>query len=146
MEKRVILAQTDTTVGFLSQYAPSLEEVKKRPPDKQFLRVTAGLAALKKYASRIPNHHKHLVRRSKKTTFIIKGSAFRVVTRQNPHYHLVKPYGWLFSTSANESGKHFERSFCEAHADIIVEDNRGLHETSPSTIYKLGRLRRKRLR
>ncbi|HEX5330285.1 hypothetical protein [Sulfuricurvum sp.] len=141
---KIILAQTDTTVGFLSQNGKRLEEIKMRQGDKPFLKVYAELKALSRDI-RIPSVHKHRVRHSTKTTFIIKNQAFRYVS-DTKHSELIKPYGWLYSTSANESGKSFDETFCQSVSDIIVEDNQGLHEQSASKIFILNTTHLKQLR
>lgn len=141
---RVILTQTDTTVGFLSQDAKRLERIKMRPHNKPFLKVYADLQRLGNDI-RIPITHRHRVRHSLKTTFIVKHQAFRFVQR-GEHSHLIKRYGWFYSTSANESGKHYDPDFCHSVCDWIIEDSRGLYEASASRIYKLGQIRFKKLR
>ena len=141
---KIILTQTDTTVGFLSQNASRLEAVKMRPENKSFLKVYAELKQLKQDI-RIPDQHKHRVRHSKKTTFVLKNQAFRFVSDPE-HANLIKPFGWLFSTSANKSGERFDRDFCLQVSDIIIEDYRGLTEQSASTIFKLNTSHLKQLR
>ena len=141
---KIILTQTDTTVGFLSQNASRLEAVKMRPENKSFLKVYAELKQLKQDI-RIPDLHKHRVRHSKKTTFVLKNQAFRFVSDPE-HTNLIKPFGWLFSTSANKSGEKFDRDFCLQVSDIIIEDFRGLTEQSASTIFKLNTSHIKQLR
>ena len=145
MENRVFLAQTDTTVGFLSRDSGKLAGIKERPDTKPFLKVYAALESYKSSGNRVPNRYKNTLRRSKKTTFVIKNSAFRIV-KSEPHLSLIKKALWFYSTSANRSGHGFERTFCEESADIIVEDFRGLHEEPPSSIMKLGRTKRRKLR
>jgi len=88
---------------------------------------------------------KNLVRRSKKTTFIVKNKAFRIAS---PHLdsQILRNIAWGYSTSANESGKHFDRTFCEAKADIIIEDAKGLFESSSSALIKINNTKKKRLR
>lgn len=140
----ILLAQTDTTVGFLSQDAKRLEKIKMRPNDKPFLKVYAELQHLKN-AIRIPSSHRHRVRYSKKTTFVVKNQAFRLV-QEGQHSNLIHPYGWLYSTSANESGKNYNSEFCKSVCDWIIEDERGLHEAPSSKIYQLTQTRVKRLR
>jgi tRNA A37 threonylcarbamoyladenosine synthetase subunit TsaC/SUA5/YrdC len=142
--RKILLAQTDTTVGFLSQDAKRLEEIKMRSGDKPFLKVYADLAVLRRDI-RIPSLHKHRVRHSRKTTFIVKNQAFRYVSDPE-HAQLIRPYGWLYSTSANESTQAYDAEFCIAAADWIIEDYRGLHELSASHIYKLGSTRLRRIR
>ncbi len=141
---KIFLAQTDTTVGFLSQNAKRLEEIKMRPGDKPFLKVYAQLKILH-HDIRVPTVHKNRVRNARKTTFIVKNQAFRYVS--NPeHAALIRPYGWLYSTSANKSGERYDPSFCHHAADWIIEDYRTLHEAGASRIYKLGRTRLVRVR
>lgn len=141
---KVLLAQTDTTVGFLSQDAMRLGEIKMRDSAKPFLKVFSDFQTLKKH-SRIPNEYKNWVRRAKKTTFIVRNQAFRYVN-DSSHATLIAQYGWLYSTSANPSGGSYESDFCTQNADWIVEDCRGLSELSPSKIFKLGHHRFQKLR
>ncbi len=144
MKDSVLLAQTDTTVGFLSQNASRLSKIKVRSVKKPFLKIYADLKTFKQYG-RIPNTFKRQVRRSKATSYVVKGTAFRIVS-DPVHQHIIRAFGWLYSTSANLSGHTFERKFAEHHSDIIIEDKRGLHEHPPSTILKLGSHQIKRLR
>jgi len=141
---QVILAQTDTTVGFLSQSPQRLQQIKMRDTTKPFLKVYADFKTLRKDI-RIPPLHKRLVRYSRKTTFVVKDQAFRYVDEPN-HSRLIKKYGWLYSTSANESGKNYDETFCQAFSDLIVEDNRGLSEKSASKIFRLTPSKIKQLR
>jgi len=140
----VLLAQTDTTVGFLSQSAKRLEEIKMREEGKPFLKVFSDFKILRQEI-RIPSAHKRLVRYARKTTFIVKDQAFRYVSDPD-HARLIEPYGWLYSTSANPSGGVYDPEFCQARADWIVEDSRGLQELSASSIYRLGQTRIRRIR
>jgi tRNA A37 threonylcarbamoyladenosine synthetase subunit TsaC/SUA5/YrdC len=141
----VILTQTDTTVGFLSQDADKLYTTKLRPQTKPFLKVFTTFATLRDESYRVPHAMKNLVRRSKKSTFIVKNRAFRVATHPLDS-QLLRNMPWTYSTSANESGKDFERGFCEAKADIIIEDADGLRQTTSSQLFKLNHTKRKRLR
>ena len=141
---KILLAQTDTTVGFLSQSAEQLREAKGREESKPFLKVFSSLQSLKTQV-RVPNAHKRRVRYAKLTTFIVKDQAFRYVSDPE-HARLVERYGWLYSTSANESGSGYDPEFCRERADWIVEDSRGLCERASSKIYRLGLHRLKRLR
>jgi tRNA A37 threonylcarbamoyladenosine synthetase subunit TsaC/SUA5/YrdC len=145
MRDKVLLAQTDTTVGFLSQNSAKLNLIKKRAPDKPFVRVFSSFSALKHANIRVPSSQKKRVRQSKKTTFISKNRAFRVV-QNTPHTLLLKRFDFLYSTSANESGKSYDNAFCYKSSDIIVEDFRGLQEMPPSDIIKLGKKKIRRVR
>jgi len=142
--EQVILAQTDTTVGFLSQSSQRLQQIKMRDTAKPFLRVYADFKMLRNDI-RIPPLYKRRVRYARKTTFIVKNQAFRYVDEPN-HSRLIKKYGWLYSTSANESGKNYDEAFCQSFSDLIIEDYRGLSEKSASQIYRLTPTRLKQLR
>lgn len=141
---KILLAQTDTTVGFLSQDALRLEEIKMRSGNKPFLKVYSELKNLCRDL-RIPALHKRRVRHARKTTFIVKNQAFRYVSDPE-HARLIQPYGWLYSTSANESGKGYDSSFCSSVSDMIIEDYRGLREQNASKIFLLTSTRLKQLR
>lgn len=142
--EHIILAQTDTTVGFLSQNFEHLQEIKKRDDTKPFLKVYADFNILRNDI-RIPSIHKHRVRHARKTTFIVKNQAFRYVDEPN-HSRLIKRYGWLYSTSANESGKIYDEGFCQSCSDLIIEDYRGLSETNASKIFRLTPTRIQKIR
>ena len=141
----ILLAQTDTTVGFLSQDALQLCEIKSRPNTKPFIVVYKNFQALKKDHKRVPNTQKNRVRRLKKTTFIVKNYAFRVAGDVTDSSFL-RQNAWTYSTSANESGKSFSRTFCEQKADIIIEDKNRLFEGQASRLYKVNNKKIKRLR
>ncbi|MBU0721479.1 Sua5/YciO/YrdC/YwlC family protein [bacterium] len=152
----VILMQTDTTVGFLSQDEQRLYEIKSRETTKPFIKVFSDFktfAAPKDKSSlhsalscnRIPHAMKNFVRRSRKTTFIIKNMAFRVA-KTSLHSQLLRNESWHFSTSANQSGKNFDRKFCEDKADIIIENINGLSERQSSKLYKINNIKKKRIR
>lgn len=142
---QVVLTQTDTTVGFLSQNATRLKEIKSRDSSKPFIQVYKSFKVLKKEKIRVPNSKKNLVRRAKKTTFITKNIAFRIA-EDRLNSSLLRSIQWNYSTSANEGGKHFERVFCEEKADIIIEDKNILFEGISSSLYKINSKRSKRLR
>jgi tRNA A37 threonylcarbamoyladenosine synthetase subunit TsaC/SUA5/YrdC len=141
----VVLAQTDTTVGFLSQDSHQLYEIKSRVSSKPFIKVFDSFKSLTHANQRVPKRYRKLVRNSHKTTFIVKMNSFRIA-QSTLNSTLLRELSWSYSTSANESGKKFERGFCEKKADIIIEDSRGLEEKSSSTIYRLGRVKKRRLR
>jgi tRNA A37 threonylcarbamoyladenosine synthetase subunit TsaC/SUA5/YrdC len=145
IKTQIILTQTDTTVGFSSQNEERLKEIKTRQSTKPFIKLYQNFQTLKKNKIRVPNTQKNRVRRSKKTTFIVKNSSFRVAEIQL-HSSVLREQLWRYSTSANESGKNFERNFCEEKADIIVEDKNSLFEGKASTLYKINAKKIKRLR
>ncbi|MDA3946429.1 MAG: hypothetical protein PF439_07095 [Helicobacteraceae bacterium] len=141
----VYLAQTDTTVGFLSQDAQQLARIKERPLNKPFIQSFDTLKRYTERGGRVPNCHKNRLRRSRSTSYVINNIAVRIVA-EGPHHQLLCKYGWMYSTSANEKSKHFELGFAQQHADIIIEDERGLFEGAASSIYKLHHQKIKRLR
>ncbi len=141
----VILAQTDTTVGFLSQDATKLAAIKERDPSKPFIQSFDSLRSYTKIGGRVPHRFKNSLRRAKSRTFVINNRAIRIVA-EGEHHDLLKQHGWLYSTSANAKEQCFERGFAIEHADIVIEDARGLFEGKSSTIYKINNIRRKQLR
>ena len=140
----VILTQTDTTVGFLSQNMRELQSIKKRPLNKPFIKVYTTLKNFKNDANRVPNKQKNRVRRLKKTTFVLNNNAFRVAPHKLSSTLLCEP--WYYSTSANESSKKFNRLFCESKADIIIENKELLYEGISSSLMKINAQKIKRLR
>ena len=141
----VILAQTDTTVGFLSQDAEKLAKIKDRPSHKPFIQSFDSLRTYTQMGGRIPNRYKSRLRRSKSTTYVVNNQAIRIVN-EGQHHQLLSNYGWLYSTSANEKGKSFEMGFSEKKADLVIEDDRGLFEGTASNIYKIHSKKIRRLR
>lgn len=131
-----ILTQTDTTVGFISQNAEKLYEIKSRSSNKPFIKVYSNFKELSKNNHRIPSQQKNLVRRSLKTTFIVKNQAFRI-SASSLNSQILRDMTWNYSTSANQSGKKFSLEFCEDKADIIVKDKNGLTENNASFLLKI---------
>ncbi len=145
IKKSIILTQTDTTVGFLSQDAQKLREIKTRQSSKPFIQVFHNFKTLQHLNIRIPHKRKKMLRRAKKSTFIVKNQAFRIASYPL-HSEILRNLEWSYSTSANQSGKNFERIFCEQKADIIIEDKNGLYEGRASKLYKINNTKIKRLR
>jgi tRNA A37 threonylcarbamoyladenosine synthetase subunit TsaC/SUA5/YrdC len=141
----VILMQTDTTVGFLSQNETRLYEIKSRKKSKPFIKVYSSFKDLLAAKNRVPSSQKNSLRRSKKTTFIVKNRAFRVA-KSLLDSNILRNSTWHFSTSANESDRDFDRVFCESKADIIIEDKNGLNESSSSSLIKINHVKRKKIR
>ncbi|MCX6062534.1 MAG: hypothetical protein NT103_09835 [Campylobacterales bacterium] len=140
----IILAQTDTTIGFLSQDSASLARLKGREEGKPFLKVFASLNLLQSTV-RVPLKYRSWIRHARHTTFVIKNQAVRYVN-DSAHARLIQKYGWLYSTSANESGHEYDKNFCLIHSDHIIEDSRGFNSSSPSKIFRLTSLQSKKLR
>jgi len=140
----IILTQTDTTVGFLSQDETKLQEIKERSSYKPFIRVYKNFKTLQSHI-RVPNKQKAMIRRAKRTTFIVKGISWRVAADAVNSAQL-RCIEWNYSTSANERAKNFSRVFCEEKADIIVEDKNSLKEGESSKLYKINSKKKVRLR
>lgn len=174
IKNAVFLAQCDTTAGFLSANQARILEVKNSPKDKAILRESCDLAHIKAL-SRIPRILQKHIRFAKKTTFIFDNNlSFRVVgesseilhlcgkwgkskklrelggkshkSNPNLHHAFLKRFGTLFSSSANQKGKKFERNFALNRADIIVSDNRGFFEDSPSSIFRVKKSKIRKIR
>lgn len=132
----IILAQSDTTAGFLSRDKRALNRIKGREEEQEILRTFASFYELAKF-SRIPRAHRSFVRRASRTSFILSPQkAFRIV--KDPHHaEFLRHVGWLYSTSANAHGQRFSLEFALRCADIVVLDSRGIYESKPSRILKL---------
>ncbi len=141
----IILTQTDTTVGFLSQNEKNLQDIKHRKASKPFIKVYKDFKTLLGSGHRIPQKFKSRIRRSKKTTFIIKNRAFRVA-KNSLDSQILRDLTWHYSTSANEANKNFNREFCEQKTDIIVENKQRLKELSSSYLYKVNNEKKVRIR
>ena len=141
----VYLAQTETTAGFLSQNADALARIKNRPQGKSFLISVDSFQTLRSF-TRVPQTHKNHIRRAKKTTFAYPcGLAIRVV-KDEAHLQFLKKLKWSYSTSSNPSGKGFDEAFAEERADVIVYTSKGFFESKPSSIYRLGKVKMRKLR
>jgi tRNA A37 threonylcarbamoyladenosine synthetase subunit TsaC/SUA5/YrdC len=145
LNTQIVLTQTDTTVGFISQNATALASIKIRPNTKPFIKVYTSLKNLKQDHKRVPSRFKKNIRLGKKTTFIVKNNAFRVAPYPIQS-NILRNLEWSFSTSANESGKNFNREFCQSKTDIIIEDRNPLEEKRASKLLKINNKKIKRLR
>jgi len=136
MENIVFLTQTDTTIGFVSQNADKLTQIKQRPPHKYYIKAVNSLDTLKTF-TRVPQKHKNRVRRAKKTTFIMpNGDSYRVI-KDKHHLLLLNRLKWAYTTSANLSNEAYDELFARKMADVIIEpiqENR-----QASSIYRLGK-------
>jgi len=141
----VYLAQTETTAGFLSQNADALARIKNRPQGKTFLISVDSLQTLRSL-TRVPKRHKKHIRRAKKTTFAYPcGLAIRVV-KDKEHLQFLQKLKWSYSTSSNPSGKGFDEAFAEEKADVVLFTGKGFFEDKPSSIYRLGKVKMRKLR
>jgi len=143
LKELVFLTQTDTTIGFVSQSAERLTQIKSRPPHKHYIKAVDSLKTLQTF-TRIPHKHRYLVRRAKKTTFILPdGNSYRVVHDQH-HLLLLQRLKWAYTTSANRSGEPYDEAFAKIQADVIITPLKT--NQTPSTIYKLGKETIQRIR
>ncbi len=141
----VFLTQTDTTIGLLSQNAQRLSDIKQRPAHKHYIRAIASLKQLKA-STRVPQIHKNRIRRSKKTTFIFpNGDSYRLI-KDKQHLLLIEKFGWLYTTSANLSGREYDEAFAKSVANVIVRSPKDFHPHSPSKVMKLNNINIKRVR
>jgi len=141
----VILTQTDTTVGFLSQSSERLAHIKERPHHKPFIKSFDSLRRYCSEGGRVPAQFKNRLRRSHSATYVINNQALRIVSK-GAHHQLLKKYGWLYSTSANAKGKSFDFDFAYDQSDLIIEERTGLFEGTPSHIFKINQNKIKKLR
>lgn len=143
--RRVYLVQTDTTVGFLSQDKARLNTIKGRNPNQPCLKSVSTCKELQRHA-RVPHSFKKRVRYAKKTTFLFpNGEALRLVA-PGEHARFLEAFGWMYSTSANPTGKGFDLAFAKENADVVVENQGGFFEAPPSRLFQLGRIRARRKR
>lgn len=143
LSDKVFLTSTDTTIGFVSQNRDRLNKIKQRPENKKFITAISSLDTLKNI-TRVPNLHKNRVRRSTKTTFIIRDESFRVV-KDEDHLKLIDRLKWAYTTSANLSGNTYDEEFALNCADVIISPL-NQYKSKASQILKLGIRNLKRLR
>lgn len=143
MKDKVFLTQTDTTIGFVSQNADKLTQIKQRPPHKHYITAVNSLETLKVF-TRVPQKYKNRVRRARKTTFVMpNGHSFRLI-KDKHHLLLLDRLKWAYTTSANLSNEAYDESFAREMTDVIIEP---IKETKQaSRIYRLGKYALKRIR
>lgn len=144
MHHLLFLAQSDTTLGFLSQDASKINSAKGREGQKVL--IEADSLATLRTLTRIPQKHKSMIRRMQKTTFIYpKGQAIRVI-KDPLHLRFLSPMRWLYSSSANPTKESYNLGFAHEQAEVIIQDKRGFFEGKPSKIYKINSHSLKRIR
>ncbi len=143
---KVYLVQTDTTVGFSSSSDEKLTSIKQRPNSQKMLQTVDSFKTLNSF-TRVPKEHRKKVRHSKKTTFIYpNGNSYRVIFQDSNFYNFIKKFKSLYSTSANLTGKNFDEIFAKEKSDVIVYTKDNFNETTASTIYKLSKIKKKKIR
>lgn len=141
----LFLAQTDTTAGFLSKDFRLINAAKRRDLNTSCILSTASFAEI---APRVPKKYKNFVRKARKTSFILANNfSFRVV-KNHPHAAFLREFGAFFSSSANLHGQKFSVNL----AKKITLENGGkivdkrLFEGRASSIYKLSRIKKRKIR
>jgi tRNA A37 threonylcarbamoyladenosine synthetase subunit TsaC/SUA5/YrdC len=143
LKDKIFLTQTDTTIGFVSQNADKLTEIKQRPPHKHYIKAVNSLHTLKTF-TRVPQTHKNRVRRARKTTFVMpNGHSYRVIQDKH-HLLLLNRLKWAYTTSANLSNEEYNESFAREMADVIIEPIKETNQASQ--IYRLGKNTLRRIR
>ena len=141
MDSKLFLTNTDTTIGFISKDAKALDIAKDRASNKGYIKALSSLKLVKK---RVPKKYRKVVRRAKKTTFVLsKDYSFRVI-RESSHLLLIKRLKEAYTTSANRSGEEFNLEYAKSKADVIIYPLNRLD--NPSKIYKLTKSKIERLR
>lgn len=136
--KLVYLVQTDTTVGFASQDADKLDQIKGRPAGKPYLQTLSTFKELDRVC-RVPKAHRKMVRRAQKTTFVYPDGIARRIVCMGAYGEFLRPFGWVNSTSANRSGYMFEPDWAEKACDVIVYGPTGFEQNPPSRIIKMSK-------
>lgn len=142
-EDFVYLIQNDTTVGFCSQNEEKLANAKQRRKSQKNLQTLSSFCLLRT-KTRVAKKYKKLVRRAKKTTFVLpsfftQNQAFRIIQKNDPYYKILKDFACLFSSSANKTKQDFNLAYAKDKADVWIEDFRGFSQNKPSKILKLSK-------
>jgi len=142
----VYLTQTDTTVGFLSQADKKLSRAKQRDSKQKTLQVVDTLRTLKQFI-RVPNLHKKTIRNAKNSTFIYPNqNAFRVVHHNSKHQNFLQKFNLMYSTSANKTKNSFNLEYALNNSDIIVYTKENFQEKKASSIYKISKNKKIKIR
>lgn len=132
----VILAQTDTTIGFLSKNPVIINQKKGAKESKPLLLEVPNLSYI---PYRVPVKFRSMIRRAKKTSFILKNQAsFRIVSDSYWHHTFLQYFGNAYSSSANPTKKDFDLDFALDKCDAVILDKRGLFPSQSSRIIKIG--------
>ena len=139
----IYLAQTDTTVGFLSKDLEEINILKGRIKNKPCLITSAKFSELKTL-TRIPNAFKNLIRRSKKITFIYPNQKAIRIVKEGKYAKFLAQNGYFYSSSANKHGQTFDENWARSVANIILDES--FYENTPSKILKLSKSKIKKIR
>lgn len=143
----IYLAQTDTTVGFLSKDFKAINRLKKRDESTPCLITTAYFKELQSLA-RVPQKFKNCVRKAKKTTFIYPNAKAIRVVKDGKHAQFLAQKGWFYSSSANLHGKDFDEKWAKEailkSGGVLI--NEDFHTASASKIFKLSKKKKIKIR
>ena len=96
---------------------------------------------------RIPQKYKNLIRRSKKTSFIVGDFSFRVIDKQSDHFRFISKFDYVYSSSANLHNKSFDFDVAFELCDVCVFGGGGISsKNSASKIIKLYKNKKKIVR
>jgi len=144
MDNRLLfLSNTDTATGLLSQSAHRLDSAKLRAPAKHYITILSSYRELNQ-STRTPPRFRNLIRRKENTTFIYPNGRSYRVNHCKRHGLLLERLHWLYSTSANQSGKPIDIDYCNGVSDITIYPL--MAQTKSSTILKLNHKTLKRIR
>ena len=132
-------------MGFLSFDKIALANAKYRDINQPFL-ICVDTIKKQKCLARTPQKYKKMIRRSNKTSFIYPNKKAIRVVKEGAHNKFLRKFDFLYSSSANISGKDFDTKFAYNKADIIVLDKRGLHSSQASKIYKISKYKISKIR
>ncbi|MGA1940703.1 Sua5 YciO YrdC YwlC family protein [Arcobacter sp. YIC-310] len=142
----VYLVQTDTTVGFSCASHERLSDVKQRPRSKKILNTVDSFKTLNQN-TRVPKSFRKQVRRASKTTYIYPNQkSFRLIDKNSKFHPFISKFKILYSTSANLTGNKFDEKFALENSDIIVNEKDGFSEKISSSIYKLSKIKKVKIR
>ena len=136
MQNLIYLVQTDTTVGFASQNLKRLNMIKKSNADKKLIKTYCCFKEITKEI-KIPKKFKKLIKKAKKTTFIYPDNIARRVVKEGEYQKFLEKFKWMYSTSANISGKDIDIKWAKGKADVIVFSESGFKANSASRIFKI---------
>lgn len=141
----LFLAQSDTTVGFLSQSPVAIQQAKQRDAKKPFLIEVESFKELQRF-TRVPKSMRPFVRRANKTTFLYKKKLALRVVQEGEHWRFLHKFRWLYSSSANITEHAFNLQTASNLATILLYQESPFRENQPSKLYKIGVFRMYRIR
>ena len=123
-------------MGFASQNLKKLNTIKKSNTDKKLIKTYCCFKEAIKDI-RVPKRFKKLIRKANKTTFIYPDNIARRVVKEGNYQKFLEKFKWMYSTSANISGKDIDIKWAKEKADVIVFSEGGFKANSVSKIFKI---------